>query len=305
MGKRLEMGYSPRTVKLPSTPSVTTTVAIARGRWDGNALTDVRDVFVADDWKDDTVPPTSAARMVFGRDGMLYVTIGGANAPASSGPYYGVEGGVAQDPTRDGGKTLRLRDDGTVPKDNPFVGRRGYKPEIFTMGHRNAIGIAVHPHTGAIWENENGPQDGDEVNILKPGANYGWPVVGMGRDYSGDFIGSPSVIGKVGRKDAAKMYMEGMEQPFIFWTPAVAPSGMTFYTGDKFKDWKDSLLIGMMKMQRIERIVFNEAGGVIRREYLLADMKQRIRDVRQGPDGYVYVLTDANPGALVKLEPAE
>jgi glucose/arabinose dehydrogenase len=306
MGPRLETGYSPPGVRLPTTPTMTSTLAVARGVWDGNALTDVREIFIADDWKDDTVPPTMAARMVFGRDGMLYITAGGANAPASAGPYYRTEGGVAQDPARDGGKVLRLRDDGTIPKDNPFVGRRGYKPEIYTMGHRNAIGLAVHPRTGAIWLHENGPQDGDEVNILKPGANYGWPAVGMGRDYSGDFIGSPAVAGKTaGRKDAWKMYMEGMEQPFIFWTPTVAPSGMAFYTADKFPDWKGSLLIGELKAERIERIVFNDSGGVIRREYLLEPMKQRIRDVRQGPDGLVYVLTDANPGALLKLEPTQ
>jgi glucose/arabinose dehydrogenase len=304
MGERLYLGYSPGGVKTTEKQRRTSTLAIARGHWNGTTVGDIKEIFVADDWKDESLPATSASRIVFGRDGKMYVSVGGANAPASLGhPLARSQGGVAQDPTKDGGKVLRLNDDGTIPKDNPFVGRKGYKPEIYTLGHRNTIGLAMHPVTGQIWENENGPADGDEVNILKPGANYGWPLVGMGREYLGDFIGGPGAIGApVGRKDAYKMYMEGMEQPFIFWTPAVAPSGMTFYTGDKFPNWTGSLLIGMLKMQRVERIVFNDAGGVIRREYLFAELKQRIRDVKQGPDGYVYLLTDSDKGEVLKVE---
>jgi aldose sugar dehydrogenase len=303
MAWRFYLGYSPGGVKNPEGERRTSTLAVARGRWNGTSLTEVREIFVADDWKDESIPATTAARMVFGRDGMLYVSIGGANAPASTGPYARSQGGVAQDPARHGGKVLRLRDDGTAPKDNPFVGRRGYKPEIYTMGHRNTIGLTMHPETGAIWEHENGPADGDEVNILKPGANYGWPLVGMGREYLGDFIGGPGAIGApVGRKDASKMYMEGMEQPFIFWTPTVAPSGMVFYTGDRFANLKGNLLIGELKMRRVERIIFTERGGVARREYLFEDLKQRIRDVRQGPDGLIYLLTDATPGAVLRVE---
>jgi glucose/arabinose dehydrogenase len=282
----------------------TKTVALARGRWDGKALTDVRDVFVAEDWIDDSISTTSASRLVFGRDGMLYMTVGAPNAPASSGPYADSRGGRAQDPTSHGGKVLRLRDDGTVPPDNPFLGNSGYKPEIYTLGHRNALGLAVHPDTGAIWEHENGPQDGDEVNVLKPGANYGWPLVGMGRDYSGDFIGGPGAIGKAGRGDAGKMYLEGMEQPVIFWTPAVSASGMAFYTGDRFPKWQGNLFIGVQKYQRLERHVLSE-GRELRREYLLESLKRRIRDVRQGPDGLLYVLTDQMSGAVLRLEPAE
>jgi glucose/arabinose dehydrogenase len=172
------------------------------------------------------------------------------------------------------------------------------------MGHRNPLGLTVHPGTGAIWEHENGPQDGDEVNVLTAGANYGWPLVGMGRDYAGDYIGGAgSIGGPVARKDASKMYLDGMEQPLIFWTPAVAPSGMTFYTGDRFPHWKGSLLIGVLKYRRLERHVFNDKGWIVRREYFLEDLEQRIRDVRQGPDGFVYLLTDHSPGAVLRLEP--
>ena len=284
----------------------TKTVAVARGRWDGTALVDVRDIFAADNWSDDSISQTSGTRMVFGRDGMLYVGMGAPNAPAASGPFAQSRGGRAQDPGSHGGKVLRLRDDGTAAPDNPFVGRAGYKPEIFTLGHRQPLGLTVHPQTGEIWEHENGPQDGDEVNILKAGANYGWPVVGIGRDYSGDFIGGRDSIGDAaGRPDADRLHLAGMEQPFLFWVPAVAPSGMTFYTGDRFPRWQGNLFVGVMKYGRLERHVFNAKGQATRREYLLEDLKQRIRDVRQGPDGFLYILTDHDPGAVLRLEPAE
>lgn len=302
MGERLELGYSPSGPR-PELQRLTSTLAVARGRWNGTDLVDTKEIFVAEDWKDQSVPSTTASRIVFARDGSMYVSVGGANAPASAGKLAGAQGGVAQDPARDGGKVLRLKDDGTIPKDNPFVGKKGYRPEIFTMGHRNTIGMAMHPDTGAIWVNENGPLDGDEINILKPGANYGWPLVGMGREYLGDFIGGPGAVGPTaGRKDAYKMYMEGMEQPFIFWTPTVSPAGMTFYTGDKFPNWKGSLLVAELKGSRVERFVFNEKGGQPRREALFTELKQRLRAVYQGPDGYLYILTDGKPGQLLKVE---
>ena len=282
----------------------TKTDAVARGRWDGHTLVDIKDVFVSDNWVDDSIATSSAVRIVFGRDGMLYMGLGAPNAPAASGKYAHSRGGRAQDPSNDGGKFLRLRDDGTIPRDNPFVGKAGYKPEIYTLGHRNAIGLTVHPVTGAIWENENGPADDDEVNILKPGANYGWPLVGFGRDYSGDFIGGVGAIGEAaGRPDANTMYMPGMEPPVLFWSPTVAPGGMTFYSGDRFPKWRGSLFVAIMKGQRVERIGLNEKGWVGRREWLLDDLKQRIRDVRQGPDGLVYVLTDEDAGTVLRLEP--
>ena len=301
MGWRLLIPYQPGGRK-PEGNRVQTTAALARGKWDGTKLTDVKEIFVADDWKDPTISPTNAARLAFGPDGMLYMADGAANAPAYKGPYARSQGGRAQDPSSHGGKILRLRDDGGVPPDNPFVGKAGYKPEIFTLGNRNTLGLAVNPQTGAIWEHENGAQDGDELNILKAGANYGWPVTGMGRDYAGDYVGGPESIGaSAGRQDASKMYMPGMEQPFLFWTPAVAPSGMAFYTADRFPVWKGSVFIGVLKYRRLERIVLNEKGWPIRREYFLEDMKQRIRDVRQGPDGYLYLLTDESPGAVLRV----
>jgi glucose/arabinose dehydrogenase len=302
MCRRITLGWSPGGVQRPEKDRLTSTLAVARGRFDGTALADVKEIFVANDWKDQSVPATTAARMAWGKDGMLYVTVGGANAPASNGKYRPVQGGVAQDPTRHGGKVLRLRDDGTAPKDNPFVGKKDYLPEIYTMGHRNQLGLAVHPDTGVVWEHENGPADGDEINILKPGANYGWPLTGMGRDYQGDYIGGlHAAHPTLGRKDAWKMYMEGMEQPFVFWTPAVAPSGMLFYTGDKFPEWQGNLFIGELKAHRIERLSFTTFGGVNRRDYLLESMNKRIRDIRQGPDGWIYILTDGNPAQVLRL----
>jgi glucose/arabinose dehydrogenase len=282
----------------------TATTAVWRARWDGKALVDGKDIFVFDNWIDDSASQTEASRMVFGRDGMLYVGSGSPNAPAASGKLARSRGGRAQDPGSHGGKFLRLKDDGTAPPDNPFVKRAGYRPEIFTMGHRNMIGLTVHPTTGAIWETENGPADGDEVNVLKAGANYGWPLVGMGRDYSGDFIGGVGAIGpEAGRADAPTMYMAGMEQPLLFWAPAVAPGGMTFYSGDRFPRWKGNLFVAVMKNQRLERIAINENGTVGRREWLVDDLNQRFRDVRQGPDGLLYLLTDETAGALLRIEP--
>ena len=283
----------------------TATTALWRARWDGNALVEGKDIFVADAWVDDSVSLTEASRLVFGRDGKLYMGIGTPNAPAASGKLTQSRGGRAQDPGSHGGKFLRLNDDGTAPKDNPLVGKAGYKPEIYTMGHRNMLGLTVHPETGAIWENENGPADGDEINVLKPGANYGWPLVGYGRDYSGDFIGGPGAIGEIaGRKDANIPYLPGMEPAISFWAPAVAPSGMTFYNGTKLPRWKGSLFVGIMKNQRLERFSFNDKGQISRPEWLLEDLKQRIRDVRQGPDGLLYLLTDEEQGALIRIEPA-
>ncbi len=307
MGWRFLLGYvranGGAVVRNPEGQRRTSTVAIARGRLDGSMLTDVTDIFVADDYKDETIDAIAAARMAWGRDGMLYATIGGANEPASQGPLARSQGGVAQDPARHGGKVIRLRDDGSVPKDNPFIGRKGYKPEIYTLGHRNPLGLAMHPVTGVMWEHENGPADDDEVNILKPGANYGWPLVGLGRSYTGHFIGSPASLGaRAGRPDAQTMYLKGMEQPFVFWAPTVAPSGMVFYTGDRFPDWKGNLLVGMLKGRRIERMVFTETGGMFRREPLLEALNKRIRDIRQGPDGWLYILTDGKPAQVLRLE---
>ncbi|HEY1241097.1 MAG TPA: PQQ-dependent sugar dehydrogenase [Bryobacteraceae bacterium] len=255
-------------------------ITLARGRWDGNALVEVRDLFSA-------VPSGNASRIVFGKDGMVYMTVGVGDPPGAA---------RAQDPNDLAGKVLRLRDDGTAPPDNPFVGRAGYRPEIYTLGHRNALGLAVQPDTGAIWECEDGPNGGDEINILRSGKNYGWPVVSYGRFYLGSRVSEDP-------------WKEGMEPPLVFWVPAIAISGMTFYTGDKFPNWKNNVFVGGMRQGEVprsghlERIDFNEKWEELHRESMLRELQQRIRDVRQGPDGYLYLLTAENDGALIRIEP--
>ncbi|HEX7237406.1 MAG TPA: PQQ-dependent sugar dehydrogenase [Gammaproteobacteria bacterium] len=255
-------------------------LGVARGVWDGKALTNVKDIFV-------TTDASSVSRLVFGRDGKLYVSTFG-NAGDGSG---------AQNPMSDAGKVLRLNDDGTTPKDNPFSGREGYKPEIYTLGHRSTLGLIVHPVTGELWESENGPNGGDEVNILKAGANYGWPLVSAGRSYPGPW-------------QSKGFSKEGFEDPHVYWVPSIAASGFTIYTGNKLAGWKNNLLIGGMRMGEIpgtghlERVVFNANWEEIRREMLLVDLRQRIRDVRQGPDELLYALTDEDAGAILRIEPA-
>jgi glucose/arabinose dehydrogenase len=199
----------------------------------------------------------------------------------------------------DVGKILRLNDDGGIPKDNPFAGQTGKKGEIYSYGHRTVLGLTFKPGTSELWETENGPQGGDEVNVIKAGKNYGWPVVTYGRDYDGKRLPGPS--------DSLR---GGFEPPELFWVPSVTASGILFYSGDKLPAWKGNLFLGSMTVGRLpgtgnlQRIVFNE-NGEQRRESLLTDLHQRIRDVRQGPDGLLYLLTDENDGALLKIEPAQ
>ncbi len=265
-------------------------VALARGRLDGVSLRDVRDLFVSDPVGGGG---TAASRVVFGTDGTLFMTVGGAFR------YGAVDvGGRAQDPADTIGKLLRLGDDGGVPSDNPFVGRDGHRPEIYSLGHRNQLGLTVHPDTGALWAHENGPLGGDEVNLIRAGGNYGWPVVSYSRDYSG---------GRV----AVRTWQEGMEPAEIVWLPAIAPSGMVFYDGDRFPNWRGNLFVGSLRIGgvrntgHLQRIAFNEQGQEARRESMFAELRQRIRDVRQGPDGFLYVLTDADDGALLRVEPVQ
>ena len=250
------------------------TAAVARARFDGRALSDVEDIWVQN------APGTT--RLAFGGDGMLYVSTTGDDP---------------QDPGTVGGKVLRLRDDGTVPPDNPFVGRSGHRAEVYTLGHRNALGLRPHPGTGEMWQNENGPNGGDEINILRPGANYGWPLVSYGRTYQGPW-------------QNARAGHAGFEPPIVYWMPSIAVSGMAFYTGDRFPMWKGDVFVGALRTGEIpgtghlERILFNEDMEELRRESLLVDLRQRIRDVVQGPDGLLYVATDERPGAVLRLEPA-
>jgi glucose/arabinose dehydrogenase len=268
------------------------TAVLGRARWDGGyQLSEVKDLFVSDAW----CATPSAARIVFDRDGRtLFMAIGvpiRLNRPNTAQPED------SQNPGSDAGKVLRLNDDGSVPADNPFVGKAGYKPEIYALGIRNSLGLFVHPQTGELWEHENGPMGGDEINIIKAGKNYGWPVVSFGRAYSGDPTGDSS--GPL----TTDVNAPGMEAPFLFWVPSIAPSGFLYYTGEKFERWKGNLFVGGMRGMVLQRIVLNAKGLPVTRESLLTDLKQRIRDVRQSPDGLIYVLTDENHGAILKLEP--
>lgn len=263
------------------------TTAIARAHFNGKALSSVEDIFVAN--LRSTSVTNFGGRMVFGNDGHLYVTIGERQ-----------EQERAQDPMDHGGKVLRLREDGSAPDDNPFAGDSGYLPEIYTLGHRSPQGLAVHPVTGQIWENEHGPLGGDEINILVGGQNYGWPIVSYGTDYDGTQI-----------TESGQTSLPGYEPPFMYWVPSIAISGLSFYMGDAFPNWRGNAFVGSMMMGRIrwtghvQRLTFNERGRPISREPILAELRQRIRDVRPGPDGYLYVLTDENPGALLRIMPVE
>jgi glucose/arabinose dehydrogenase len=259
------------------------TTALARGRLKGMVLEDVRDIFVANSWSTSTT--NFGGRIAFDKQGLLYLTVGERQ-----------EQDRAQKGDDDGGKVLRLRDDGGVPPDNPFIGKAGYRPEIYTLGHRNPQGLALNPETGAIWENEHGPLGGDEINVLAPGRNYGWPLVTFGMDYDGTKI-----------SDAT--WRADLEPPLLYWVPSIAISGLTFYTADKFPNWKGNVFVGSMFEGRtratghVRRISFQD-GRPIQREPILTELHQRIRDVRQGPDGLLYLLTDENPGAVLRIEPA-
>jgi glucose/arabinose dehydrogenase len=261
------------------------TLAVSRARFDGTRLVDAADIFVAD-------PRTVAAtRIAFGLDGLLYVTTTSDDMRA-------------QDPREYGGKILRMRDDGSVPPDNPFVKRPDYLPLIYSLGHRSQVGLAVHPETGALWSSEHGRMGGDELNVILPGRNYGWPVVSYGRDYSGALT-SP------------RPWQDGFEQPVVVWVPSIGITGIAFYTGDRFPEWKGNVFVGGLQRGRIsrtgrlERIVFNSRGEEIRREALLTELKKRVRDVRQGADGLLYVLVEddfhgptGGETAVLRLEPA-
>ncbi|HTW73874.1 MAG TPA: PQQ-dependent sugar dehydrogenase [Steroidobacteraceae bacterium] len=299
---------APASIMGPKGPGKTMIDAVARGVWNGHALTHVHDIFLDNTIVDDSgglIAQDSGVRLVFGRDGKLYVSTGAPNTPALSGKYAHSRGGAAQDPTSDDGKILRLNADGSVPRDNPFVGKPGYRPEIYTMGNRNILGMALDPSTGGIWEDENGPQDDDKLIALEPGANYGWPIVGVGYDYSGDHIGGPIALGDPSAVNPGYLngYLPGITQPFLIWVPCIAPSGLAFYTGDQFPKWKGNIFVGSLKYHRLERLVLNASGGLILREHLLENLQQRIRDVRQGPGGDLYVLTDEDQGAMLRIEP--
>jgi glucose/arabinose dehydrogenase len=281
-----------------------TTLALARGRLEGTTLTDVRDIFVADSWQ---VGGALAGRAAFGPDGMIYLAAGDRDNRVLTDD--GSARMSAQDLNSHVGKVLRLRDDGGVPADNPFVDRPGVKPEIYTYGHRNVYGFAWHPDTGALWACEIGPMGGDELNVLVPGRNYGWPLVSLGKIYTGKLSNDQS------------WYRPGMEMPVLYWMPAISPSSLIIYTGDRFPLWKGHFFIGALSGQQLQRVAFNQPPPQSeRRESLLTQLDLRIRDVRQGPDGLIYIATEQpgettaqvpiggtdNPtGSILRIEPAD
>jgi glucose/arabinose dehydrogenase len=250
---------------------------VARGRLQGGKLEGVHVIFRQ-------LPKSGAgqhfgSRLVFDRDGLLYITLGDRGDQRR-----------AQRPDDHAGSVIRLHDDGSVPKDNPYAGRPGWRPEKYTIGNRNMQGAALHPQTGALWTHEHGPQGGDEVNIIRAGANYGWPVITFGANY-----GTGTKIGEGTQKP-------GMEQPLHYWVPSIAPSGMAFYTGDRFPKWRGDLFVGALRDAMLVRLKL-DGDKVVKEERILKNTLGRIRDVRSGPDGLIYLLTDESNGVLARLEP--
>lgn len=251
---------------------------VARGRLDGHTLENVEILFRA-------LPKSRGgrhfgSRLLFDRDGYLLITLGDRGDRPR-----------AQDIGDHAGSVIRINDDGSVPADNPFTNTPGARPEIFTYGNRNVQGIALDPSSGRVWAHEHGPQGGDEVNVLEAGRNYGWPVITYGRNYV------------TGTKIGEGTHKAGMEQPRHQWTPSIAPSGMTLYTGDKFPAWRGNLFVGALKYRLVVRLEL-DGENVVHEERMLEDVLGRIRDVRTGPDGYIYLLTDHGDGVLARLEPA-
>ena len=257
-----------------------TSTAVARARLTATGLQDVRVIY-------SQVPKVGSSghfgsRIVFRRDGTMFVTQGDRQANQFRGQAQDLGSGI--------GKIVRINTDGSIPRDNPFTGREGARLEIWSYGHRNVQAAALHPETGQLWTVEHGARGGDELNHPEAGKNYGWPVITYGRDYSGSRIGE-------GTERA------GMEQPVYYWDPVIAPSGMTFYTGDAFPGWKGSILVGGLASQALVRLTLRD-GRVASEERYLGEQGQRIRDVKQGVDGLVYVITDAGTGRLLRLRPA-
>jgi glucose/arabinose dehydrogenase len=252
--------------------------AVARGRLGRDGLRNVKVI-----WRQTPKTKSSnhwGSRIVFRPDGTLFVT---------TGDRYKLRE-EAQDLSTTIGKVIRINADGSIPQDNPFIDQEGAKPEIWSYGHRNVQGAALHPQTDQLWTLEHGAMGGDELNHPQPGRNYGWPVITYGVDYSGAKIG----------EGVAK---EGMEQPVYFWDPVIAPSGALFYTGDAFPDWQGDLFVGSLEREVVVRLDMQD-GRVASETRFLEDLGQRIRDVRQGPDGAIYLITDEPDGQIIKVEPA-
>lgn len=249
---------------------------VVRAKMNGPRLSDVQKIFEA-------VPKTKGrnhfgSRLLWGKDGKLYITLGERFIKEE-----------AQNPKTHLGSTIRINEDGSVPEDNPFYGHEVNRPEIFTYGNRNVQGIALHPQTGEIWAHEHGPKGGDEINVLQSGKNYGWPVVTYGVDYTGFEISD-------------KTSAPGMEDPILQWTPSIAPSGMIFYTGNQFPEWKGDVFVGALVQTHLRRVKF-DGHKEVEQEVMLEEHGERIRDVAQGPDGNIYLLSDETYGSLYRLEP--
>lgn len=275
--------------------------ALMRARYDGgDKLTDVKDIFVSDSWNEAT-----ATRITFGQDGKIYMVIGTAfvNSAAKTPIEYG-NNLDAQDPMKDAGKVLRLNDDGSIPQDNPFVGNPKYKPEIYALGIRNSMGMFSEPGTGKLWLTDNGPRGGDEINVIKPGANYGWPLITYGRSYIYDLEGKVSG-NNVPPPEQPPTHAPGLEQPFMYWVPSPSLTAITIYKGDKFPAWKNSILLGSLKFQRAERVTLTQQGWESERMPMLGEVGRRIRDMKVAPDGLIYMVTDERNGAILKVEPAD
>lgn len=261
------------------------TTAIMRARFENDELHDVEELFVANS----RGRGHYGSRIAFDREGFLFFSVGERQVPSQGD----LEAHPAQDPTNHHGTINRLNDDGSIPEDNPFIGEDGIEPSIYSYGHRNPQGLAIHPQTGDIWSTEHGPQGGDELNRILPGLNYGWPVVGYGVNY-----GTGTTIHEGTTR-------EEMESPTHFWIPSIATSGLMIYAGDRFPAWKGNIFAGGLAGERLVRLTMD--GRVVTNEETLLQGIGRIRDVREGPDGFIYVAIDGrggDPTSIVRLEPA-
>ncbi len=270
----------------PSADGTMGTTAVARGRFENDRLSDVEDIFVAELWSEGR--GHHGSRLRFDGEGYLHITLGDRQVP----PVGDLPAHPAQDLSNHFGTTVRLHDDGRVPADNPFVGRDGALPQIWTYGHRNSQGLAIHPETGEVWATEHGPQGGDELNLLQPGTNYGWPVVGFGVNY------------RTGLAIHEGTMREGMEPPVHVWVPSIGTSGLMIYAGDEFPEWRGSFFAGGLVGQQLVRLTVD--GREVRNVEQLYQRKGRIRDVEQGPDGYIYLAIEDRGGAptpIVRLAP--
>lgn len=260
------------------------TTAVARGRLEGMALMDVEDIFVADS----RGRGHYGSRLAFDSDGYLFITVGDRQA----NPNGDQENHPAQDRSNHHGTVNRVYDDGSIPEDNPFVDVDGVEPSIWSYGHRNPQGMAFDPETGRLWINEHGPQGGDELNLVRPSLNYGWPVIGYGVNYGGDNLHSAT-------------HREGMEQPVHYWVPSIATSGMLVYSGSLLSEWTGNLFVGGLRGEQVARLVMD--GDTVVHEETMYEGHGRVRDIRQGPDGAIYIGldTDTDETSIVRLFPTD